>query len=227
MVIRKETVKYVSYGEGLNFCPKSFSRDGIVDQMMSDNPYHVEDILPNDIVIDVGANVGGFSLLASTRTKNKIISVEPVLYDVLEENILLNKKKDQIIPLKAAFGDGNEKEITWGKTVRVNGITLSKLLKMAGGRCDFLKMDCEGGEWDGILQCDELDKIGRVAMEYHYFNKERDVELLVQKFKDSGFNVKLGEVDIRQKMCKEDALLMGMLYCTRDDWKHTQINVVK
>lgn len=227
MLVRTRNVKYVSYGDGLHFSPRSYSTHGvqnyyILDQMISENPYHVEDIFPNDIVIDVGANVGDFSLLSATRTKNKIISVEPVMHDVLEENILLNKREKQIIPLKMALGRGEKVFVSWwGEKIFAESVSLSRCIELAGGRCDFMKIDCEGGEWDGILQCDELDKIGRVAMEYHYYTKEHDINLLVAKFKDFGFDVKVEPIDTYKPERKGDATHIGMMYCTREDWKHS------
>jgi FkbM family methyltransferase len=222
IIVKKEGLKYVSYGDGLHFGPGSFSTHGIVEEMMLDDPYHVEDIYPNDVVIDVGANVGGFTLLAATRTRNRIIAVEPVLYDVLVENIMLNKREKQIIPLKKALGSGEKVYVSWGEGSYADTITLSELLKLAGGRCDFLKMDCEGGEWDGILQCDELDKIGRAVIEYHFFkNDKRDINSLVKKLEDYGFNTTVVP-DLKWKpMVDKDPERLSLMHCIRDDWKHS------
>jgi len=223
VVVKKEGVKYISYGEGLHLSPKSFTIHGRVESMILDNPYHVENIYPNDVVIDVGSNIGGFTLLAATRTKNKIVSVEPlsVLYDALVESISLNGMEKQIIPLKKALGSGGKIYVSWGEGGYAETVTLSELLEMAGGRCDFLKMNCEGGEWDGILQCDKLDKIGRVAMYYHCYTEKDDVNLLVRKFKDCGFDVKIAPIDDWKPILKEDPKHIGMIHCTRGDWKHS------
>src|SRR5687768_15349578 len=65
---------------------------------------------PGNVFLDIGANIGYFSLLAANNEPtSKIISFEPVkkLFRDLEENISINNIKN-ITALNVAIGDMNE-----------------------------------------------------------------------------------------------------------------------
>jgi hypothetical protein len=124
------------------------------------------DILPTDKVIDLGANVGGFALLASRLTKERILAVEPCRFVTLVRNISLNDKIHQIVPVCAGIGS---ECITWRESdVIVPMIKLEELKNGLGG-CDFLKMDIEGAEW--TINPKELDGIRQIEGQFHYPHK--------------------------------------------------------
>ncbi len=60
----------------------------------------------NDIVLDVGANIGVFSLYAASRGA-KVFSFEPnpEVFAVLQENIRINNLENRVTPLNMALGD--------------------------------------------------------------------------------------------------------------------------
>jgi hypothetical protein len=124
--------------------------------------YLFSDIRPDDLVLDVGANIGAFCLRAA-RFSPHVTAVEPVTADLLEENVRLNHADVRII--RGALGTGKPAEIFWdGYRLLSPTYTLGKLIGMAGG-CDFLKCDCEGAEW--LIQPRDLDGIRRIEMELH------------------------------------------------------------
>ena len=54
----------------------------------------------------------------------------------------------------------------------MRSVALADVLSgLPGGACDFLKMDCEGAEYDMLLHLDEvsLKRIRRICLEYHEF----------------------------------------------------------
>lgn len=63
-----------------------------------------ESISANDVVIDVGANIGAISLIASTKTKKPIYAFEadPRVLPRLKENISLNNLDDKIRVIEKA-----------------------------------------------------------------------------------------------------------------------------
>ncbi len=63
-------------------------------------------ILDADVVLDVGANNGVYTLIAATNQKAKVYAFEPVplVYKMLEENIDLNQMHN-IVPKKEIIGD--------------------------------------------------------------------------------------------------------------------------
>ncbi len=121
----------------------------------------------NDIVVDIGANIGVFTLFAASRTKNTVYAFEPFPGNVefLDRNIHTNCL-DNVITHKVAVSDkiGRVKlflsEISGGhllfdhnikgkldKYIEVPAITLQRIMDDNNlERIDFLKLDCEGSE---------------------------------------------------------------------------------
>ncbi|QQG45461.1 MAG: FkbM family methyltransferase [Candidatus Sungiibacteriota bacterium] len=67
---------------------------------------------PGEILYDIGANVGAYSLIAWTVTagQGRIYAFEPGFstFDALVQNLILNKCGDKIIPLPVALADRTE-----------------------------------------------------------------------------------------------------------------------
>ncbi len=138
------------------------TRDLPYRQITDIGEYRFDDIRPGDIVIDIGANVGAFCIRAAGYSDH-VTAVEPVATDILEENIRLNNVRVRVIG--GALGDGRPAEISWDAVrVSVPTYTLHQIIGMSGG-CDFLKCDCEGGEW--LIRPEDLAGIRRIEMEIH------------------------------------------------------------
>jgi hypothetical protein len=137
-------------------------RDLPYRQITDISEYRFDDIQRDDIVIDIGANVGAFCIRAA-QDSNHVTAVEPVSADILRENIRLNKVEVKVI--EGALGDGNRAEIAWdGCRATVPTYTLRQIIGISGA-CDFLKCDCEGGEW--LIRPEDLAGIRRIEMELH------------------------------------------------------------
>ncbi len=148
---------------------------------------------PGDVAIDVGANIGCFSLLAASRVgaHGRVIAVEPEqsAFEILSANIRLNGLT-QIAALRMAVtGSGHDVEVivsstqlftsiypvvdrhkVEGATQRVSGTTLQALLKSHDiDQVDLLKLDCEGAEHDIIagMTPSLARRIRRILMEVH------------------------------------------------------------
>jgi hypothetical protein len=137
-------------------------RDLPYRQITEAGEYRFDDIRKADVVVDIGANVGAFCIRAA-RYSDHVVAVEPVAWGILEENIRFNRVQVKVI--EGALGDGKRGEVTWdGCRVSVPTYTLKQIVDMAGG-CDFLKCDCEGGEW--LIRPVELGGVRRIEMELH------------------------------------------------------------
>jgi FkbM family methyltransferase len=125
------------------------------------------DLRPSDIVIDIGAHIGGFALRAG-RIAKRVLAVEPVLTQHLIDHIHFNNLEDVVLPLQAALGEqGNSITISYeNRSNKVPCYSLTELKKYAGG-CDFLKMNCEGGEY--TIDPNELLGIRRLEIQFHKF----------------------------------------------------------
>ena len=129
----------------------------------------------NDVVLDIGANVGGFGLSVAGKCK-KVVMVEPLYTKELLSNIKLNDFNN-IEVVKGALSNEPNVEITYlDRRETVNGCTLTELINISGGTVDFLKLDCEGAEWS--IKPKELENIKRIEMEVHKFNKEKTGDMI-------------------------------------------------
>lgn len=146
------------------------------------------EVLENDnTIVDLGANIGIFCLLASqTNTHAKVIAVEPFPenYERLIKNVIDNDRGDFVTTINAAAvgveGDrfmaasndvpGHSKRTGAAGDVRVKGVTLQTLMEdTCLDEIDFLKVDIEGGEYELFEHCppEVLKKIRRIGLEYH------------------------------------------------------------
>jgi len=174
-------------------------------QITSVTEYRFDDIRPDDRVLDIGANIGGFCIRAA-RTAGHVTAVEPVTVAPLRENIRANNVSVQVIA--GALGDGRPAEICWDDC-RVVSPTypLRDLITMSGG-CDFLKCDCEGAEW--LINPCELSDVRRIEMEIHLppISGPPDPALLayISRFYD---------FEIERKPCHDILGVMGVLHAER------------
>lgn len=174
--------------------------------------------VPKDgVIVDIGANIGAFSLYAASRGTKKIYAYEPnsEAYSCFLKNIHENDLQDVIIPFRRAVSGNDDKtakiplasnphsriqNYTNGETCEgfelVKTISLKTILKENSiDHVDLLKMDCEGMEYDIVRATDNstFSKIGEIKMEYHAGGT---VDELISNLTKYGFKVtkKLTEV---------------------------------
>ena len=159
VMVRRSTMDHVVTTEGLKFHLQGQSELG---DLMTE--YEFDDITKDDIVLDLGANVGGFAIRAAQKARH-VYAVEPLFYKELEDNIALNKMQEKITILRLAVGYGEEIQLKYhDKKETVKTYTLPEILKMTG-RITFLKVDIEGAEW--TIKPGHLDSIDRIEFEAH------------------------------------------------------------
>lgn len=168
----------------------------------------------DDVVVDIGANVGVFTLFAASMTKNHVYSVEPFPANVcfLEQNIRRNGLHNVTVACTAvseAIGSANlflsrcaaghllfdhSIEGTLERYVNVPTTTLCEFMDTNSlQEIDFLKMDCEGCE-GAILSSTPrayLRRIRKIALEFHdniSELKHYDIQKLLE---EEGFTTKL------------------------------------
>lgn len=148
------------------------------------NDYKFFDIQEKDIVLDIGANIGAFSMFVSKYVKH-VYAVEPITIDILKANIALNQTIqnppmniiNNITVLDICLGKNREEKVEWLNKVRVmNGKSLSEIIEMCGGHVDFIKIDCEGCEWN--IKPDELKGVRRFEGEIHAVNDKNPKDFL-------------------------------------------------
>ena len=158
------------------------------------------------VVVDVGANIGAFSLAASRRAAI-VYALEPVSanFEMLRRNVELNHASNMVIERLAMAGENGECEIAVagvsssmhyrvqdGASVeRVPTITLDRFLDERGiEHVDYMKMDCEGSEWDIVLKArpDVLARIKHLEMEFHNLGNRTNPRMLQDHLSLAGFH---------------------------------------
>ena len=141
----------------------------------------------NKIVIDVGAYIGDSAIYFALRGAKKVIAIEPhpLAFKEMLENIKLNNLEKVIAPINAGLASRSGsiciKNVNVEETesiyhspgacdTNVPAITLSEVISKYGVAGDLfvLKMDCEGCEYDVILNDYEHIKLfEELVVEYH------------------------------------------------------------
>lgn len=149
--------------------------------------YTLRDMRPDDVVLDIGANVGGFSL-RSARKADFVYAVEPVQYDALEHNIALNNL-DNIEVMKCGVGNGTE-NVTWkGTTQAANLFSLAAITKRCDKPPSFLKIDCEGCEH--MIESNDFAQFRHIIGEIHNFDGTTPKACFINTLRMAGFEVEI------------------------------------
>ena len=159
------------------------------------------------VILDIGASVGDSSLWFAANGAEKVIAVEPSIGDFksLCNNITANGFVNVILPLWAGVGAmDNTAHIAKnaygvGNTISANDVDISSMLPLKilsleeitrqfGLNRYFLKMDCEGCEYDVLPRVSDsvLKSIEEAQIEYH--DGIRDLR---SRFESAGFVVKI------------------------------------
>lgn len=154
-------------------------------------------VRPIGVVLDIGANIGAFSVYAGS-TADVVYAFEPVSsnYAQLVKNIQLNNKEDKIKPIKLAVGSEDKEVCIYkgrfnkGASSVINKITadsevvemrnLSNLIAELGiHKVNLLKIDIEGSEYSLLygLPKKTFEIIDKIVLEYHFVDSESYVSL--------------------------------------------------
>jgi FkbM family methyltransferase len=152
--------------------------------------YSVVDVRNRDVV-DVGAFVGDTAVYFIKRGAHKVLAIEPHprAFNELIRNIRINGLQGRVVPINAALGGrqgfiyvpedldvGNIMSTYFGYEyaryvpgyVKVRVMALGELVKEYEFNPDVLKMNCEGCEYDVILNdYGHVRLFNELIFEYH------------------------------------------------------------
>ena len=171
----------------------------IIDEVITGNCYLKHyDIKGHDVVVDIGAHIGSFSILAASKGV-AVHSFEPVqrTYDLLVKNIELNglpvkaqrmgvmaqEGEREVYIRKFNYGGSNfyvpHQDPDWKEMVKVT--TLDNICRTEGiDEIDFLKLDCEGAELEILESFSDLRRIKNMALEYHIGERREKIKELLK-----------------------------------------------
>ena len=159
---------------------------------------------PGGTVVDIGANLGAFSLFAARSGARQVYAYEPnaAAFRCLDENVRMNALQEVVHPRRLAVGREPGALVRFpvapsaynraaddgasGDFDTVETTSLPRILDEAGGSIDLLKLDCEGAEYEILLHANScLERVREIRMEYH-LGRARE---LVEHLRRSGFEI--------------------------------------
>lgn len=168
------------------------------------------------VVVDIGAAIGEFTIEAALQlTEGMVHAFEPNpgSINILRQNMRANNLKHVETynlgvwnesgeiplhflnnePLQAVSGQGQADNMQEVKETSIPVITLEQVVEeKVGKKIDLMKLDCEGAEYEILLNKDPkvFKKINRIIMEYHDLDEKRNFRVLTKYFEELGYHVK-------------------------------------
>jgi len=177
----------------------------------------LQNIENGNCVIDCGANVGEFSLIAAKKIGplGKVISIEPEKMNIiqLKENFLLNNFK--ILNMAVSDKSGTAEFYDHGvsgsscldpnllgkpvtKTSTISVTTIDDVIdSLKINNIDMLKLDIEGYEYEAFLGCKKAfskNKISKIVCEIHTrLLKKKGIteDMILQLLEKNNFEIKI------------------------------------
>jgi FkbM family methyltransferase len=165
-----------------------------------------------ETVLDLGANIGTFSIYATRYGAKRVIALEPVeqTFHRLQQNIAANSLEQRVEVLRRGIGGTagpreihlgvssphssmffrNNPQFESGQTETIEVMTLERLFEDYGlDEVEMCKMDCEGGEVEAILAASDetLRRMRRISMEYHFPGDLSNKEQFFGRLEAAGF----------------------------------------
>ncbi len=162
---------------------------------------------PDWTVLDIGAGLGDFTIFAAKQCPQGIVhAYEPLAksFTLLQHNLALNSIHNaQVFPKGVASQpgmlavDAAKVEAVSTRFASTNegtipALGLSQVVdSLPSGQCDFLKIDCEGCEFDMLLNSppETLARIHRLSLEVHDGFTSHSSYELVEYLQQQGFRV--------------------------------------
>jgi len=174
--MEEEKLAKIKYGDLVFYARKNVDDDyWALEAILFANEYSSLNIDPNDVVYDVGANIGVFTLLSAKKAKF-VVSIEPEKgnFEILKLNVIRNSFRNVILVNKA-IGDTKGKvsmsstgvgaSIIPGNDVEIT--TLDDIIEETGKVPDVIKMDIEGYEAKALRGFTRFRELKGIIMEVH------------------------------------------------------------
>lgn len=159
-------------------------------------------------VVDIGAGLGDFTVLAAKKSQPGIVhAYEPLArsFDLLQKNLALNQVTNvqsfreaavagnkAVTPLSEDVSAASTRFVESAGSNGLLSVDLAQIIdRLPASHCDFLKIDCEGCEFDLLMQSPApiLSRIKRLSIETHDGYTAHNSSELARYLSYNGFQV--------------------------------------
>jgi autotransporter strand-loop-strand O-heptosyltransferase len=157
----------------------------IFEQRLYEQFFEVEE---GDIVLDIGSSVGPFTYSILHKKPKHVFCIEPSESEFT--TLIQNTLGYPVTHINKGLSNFNgviEHDQLFGGETHMESITFDKFIKLYGlNRIDFVKTDCEGGEYE-MFKPENLDfikkNVKKIVGEWHLRTPEHKVEF--RNFRDN------------------------------------------
>ena len=138
------------------------------------------------VVLDIGANIADSAIYFAAQGAKHVLAIEPDerCHKFAQKNVEVNGFSEVVNIIRGAVVSSNS-NINENSSMKL--LTLQDIIRNYDLESTILKMDCEGCEYDVILNTppDVLRNFTHVKLEYHYGYRN-----VMNKLRNSGFLTK-------------------------------------
>jgi len=186
----------------------------VFNEIIGHKVYHNDfvNVEKDDFVIDIGFNYGLFSMVSLKNNPKKIIAFEPNPKLVSNYQKFLNHEKIELHQKAVSnregiviFKENNDPGMsTLLEDVNVYNVNDTYEVELCNfykfiqenniNHIDYLKVDCEGSEYDIFNSIPEeylSTKVKKIALEFHHKFEDEKVQNLFNKITNCGFQTKV------------------------------------
>jgi len=173
----------------------------------------------NRYIVDIGAGYGETAIYFILRGAEHVVAIEPCpdVFNELLENLRLNNIMDKVSPINKAVASVHDRiniDCPSGNFV-VDTISLKDIAKNINLDDAVLKMDCEGCEYDIILnEYEYVRQFNELYFEYHAYITKKPVEMLLKKL-SKDFECRIVSDEDFYKRHGFNRKLLGLVKCVK------------
>ena len=155
-----------------------YHKNAITNEIFVDKCYErFFEVEEGDIVVDIGASVGPFTYSILHKNPKQVFCFEPSEREF--KTLVKNLRGYQVIPIPKGISNVNsiiKSNMLFGGENEMETLTFKRFIDLYNiEKIDFIKTDCEGGEYDIFIE-DNLEflknNVKKVVGEWHFKSPE-------------------------------------------------------
>jgi FkbM family methyltransferase len=182
--------------------------------------YHLCPINTDDVVIDVGANIGMFTSYCFEKLAKRIIAIEPgetfecllkntfpYLENITYKNVAAWNYETQLEFIDRLDESGQSQVVRSNnslgyRTVKLEAQSIDRIINRTDiEKIDFIKIDTEGSELEALLGAEYIIKTFKPKLAVCLYHNKEDWNLLPEVIFDMVHSYKMTKVSYRETRC--------------------------